>query len=491
MTTSPNAAVTDRAATQVIEDFKSPSVAVNPRDPSDVVIASRFDSPDFMCQIHHSLDGGRTWQRSAYPAPPRGTCWAPQVAFDDADGVYVAAQHRPVNGGAPQDIIVWRSRDGGRSFTAPVTVPGSNVGAFSFSVQAGITVDTTRTKHPNGPAIYVTWYNFPNFPSSIETFVSVSEDGGATWSPAAGHEVAGEYQQFGSPAVGPEGNLYVAYKDPNNFGPTAAGAAQANCPVNTPAISRTGTCPIRVLRSTDGGRSFDSAGPNGAAGFPVAVAAFDDLTLAEGPGIVTTPGGEVLVTYASLSDATPRPGCQRDLDVFVARSTDKAVTWGAPVRINDDACDSGARQRDPWISVAPNGRVDAVFYDDRNDVDHALGDAYYTSSSDGGRSFGPNRRVSDRSFDARVMFTPRASGFQSKEFDTVNGIASAPNAAVVSWGDSRGTFANTQQGDPASAASDVVAARVDLANEATRPVRRITGADPAAAAVALSSQTYN
>ncbi|MGH9164399.1 MAG: cell wall-binding repeat-containing protein, partial [Acidimicrobiales bacterium] len=468
-------------------------MAVNPRNPANVVVASRIDTPDFGCQLHFSTDRGATWRPSSFPAPSRGTCYSPSLAFDDSDHVYLAAQDRPTGGGFPQDMAVWASSDGGRSFAAPVTIPGS------LGFQAAIAVDNSRTKHPNGPALYVAWEGLdPGRSISSIAVVSYSEDGGRTWSTPISKPVAGERQATPSVAVGPEGNLYVLYKDTNNFGPLPPAAIKFSCPggVSSPdLLGMASLCPLRVLRSTDGGRSFDSSGPNGAAGFQVANANFDvpfDLSAQEEPGVTVAPNGDVLVTYASLSELPIPAGCTRDLDAFVARSTDRGATWGRPVRVNDDPCGAGNSQPDPWASVAPDGRVDVIFYDNRNDTDHALMDVYYASSTDGGRSFGANRRITDRSFDARGMFRPKTRGFQSREYDTNNGIASSAQGAVAAWGDARNVFPNSPSGDPLTSASDVVSATIDVApRTGALPGDRTGGASAAALAVTLSRQTFS
>jgi hypothetical protein len=432
---SPNVQVNARTAGQLVEDYKSPAVAINPNDPNNLVAVFRHDSPDYGCLIYHSLDGGKSWAASPFPPPPKGTCWSPSVAFDGSNDVYVAAQNRPPGGGR-QDIIVWKSTDGGKSFTFPgKNAAGQDGGPGFAGFQAGIAVDT----HPASPhrgRIYLTWYNFPGFPASIQIYVAYSDDGGVTFSDPATAPVNGEFQVFPNPVVGPDGTLYIVYKD--TFSCTAGQGAGA------PAANSPSSCPIRVMRSSDGGQSLGGR-------FDVFTATYKDLSAGEQPGIAVTPAGELLVTFASLPPlGSP---CPQELDAFVARSTDKGQTWSAPVRVNDDPCTNGASQRDPWVSVAPNGRVDAIFYDNRGDPGGRRYDVFYAHSSDSGQTFEPNTRVSDRSFDASRLFTPRSSGFQSNEFDQQNGIASTNAGAVGAWGDARN--------DPANS-TDVFSARIAL-----------------------------
>jgi hypothetical protein len=80
-------------------------------------------------------------------------------------------------------------------------------------------------------------------------------------------------------------------------------------------------------------------------------------------------------------------------DVMLARSTNGGASFSAPVRINDDA----TTNRWHWFgtfSVAPNGRLDAVWYDTRNDSNNLLSQLFYSYSTDGGVTWSANVAVS-------------------------------------------------------------------------------------------------
>jgi len=86
-----------------------------------------------------------------------------------------------------------------------------------------------------------------------------------------------------------------------------------------------------------------------------------------------------------------------ELDFAVSRSTDLGQTWSQPVRIHDDAHESGAWQWFGMISVAANGRIDAVWNDTRNFVDAPSGrlsELYYAYSVDAGVTWSKNVPVS-------------------------------------------------------------------------------------------------
>ena len=72
------------------------------------------------------------------------------------------------------------------------------------------------------------------------------------------------------------------------------------------------------------------------------------------------------------------------LDVMFTRSTDGGTTWSPPVRVNRDDPTNGASQWFGTLSVAPNGRLDAVWNDTRADPGGLLSEVYYAYSTNAG-----------------------------------------------------------------------------------------------------------
>jgi hypothetical protein len=83
-----------------------------------------------------------------------------------------------------------------------------------------------------------------------------------------------------------------------------------------------------------------------------------------------------------------------------ARSTDGGVTFSSPLRINDDPGTS-AWQWFGTMSVAPNGRIDVVWLDTRDNPGTFLSALYFSYSMDGGVTWSTNQRLSDY-FDPHV-----------------------------------------------------------------------------------------
>jgi hypothetical protein len=83
------------------------------------------------------------------------------------------------------------------------------------------------------------------------------------------------------------------------------------------------------------------------------------------------------------------------------KSIDGGVTWvnpatgtAEPLRVNQDPPRNAKDQWFPWVAVAPDGRVDVVYYDRREDPINRFVNLYLSRSSDGGASW-TDIRVSD------------------------------------------------------------------------------------------------
>jgi hypothetical protein len=87
--------------------------------------------------------------------------------------------------------------------------------------------------------------------------------------------------------------------------------------------------------------------------------------------------------------ASVEPSGRTTTDVMFVRSTDGGLTFSAPHRINDD----GLTSKWHWFgtfSVAPNGRLDAVWYDSRNAANNTDSQLFYSYSTDAGVTWSPN-----------------------------------------------------------------------------------------------------
>jgi len=130
-----------------------------------------------------------------------------------------------------------------------------------------------------------------------------------------------------------------------------------------------------------------------------------------------------------------------DWDVFMRRSNDSGQSWQQPVRLNDVRVGNGRHQYQPNLSVAPSGRIDAIFYDRRADPKNKRNHVYYTYSTDEGRHFAENVRVSSASSDSKSgqrYTVPSAKGLV--EFGGRVGLLSRDSGALAAWTDTRNIF---------------------------------------------------
>ena len=105
--------------------------------------------------------------------------------------------------------------------------------------------------------------------------------------------------------------------------------------------------------------------------------------------------------------ASTTPDFSSGTNVMFARSTDGGLSFGAPHRINDDPVNPNKWHFFGTLSVAPNGRIDVVWYDTRNAADNIQSQLFYSFSTDGGATWAPNIQVSN-------TFNPQA-GFPQNE----------------------------------------------------------------------------
>src|ERR1043166_529821 len=94
--------------------------------------------------------------------------------------------------------------------------------------------------------------------------------------------------------------------------------------------------------------------------------------------------------------ATIQPsGFSTGTDIMFSRSTDGGLTFSAPIRINDDPINHNKWHWFGTLSVAPNGRIDSVWFDTRNASNNTDSQLFYSWSTDGGVTWAPDVAVSN------------------------------------------------------------------------------------------------
>jgi hypothetical protein len=308
--------------------------------------------------IYTSSDGGKTWTNRGLLDDQPG--WKASPFVSDGDPVIVYGPKPNGKGGfsfangarayyatlasykdgqnpfqsfkAPELLAVSYSDDNGLSWSAPVaSVIKDNPN--DFNDKEAIWAD----KNPSSPffgRVYISWTQFRSATATgngnAPVMVAYSADGGNTFSapnqlsPAANNGGIGG-RQGSAVRTGPDGSAYVAFEQYTS---------------QVVAISRDGgvswTQPITI------GTVTDLADPIPGSNFRTD----SFLSIAPDPRQGNT------TIYAAWANRTAAGG-----RIVVSTSTDKGLTWGAPVTVSG----SEGYAFYQGLDVAPNGRVDLAY----------------------------------------------------------------------------------------------------------------------------------
>jgi len=324
-----------------------PSLAVDPTAPNRMAIAWRqFDnvSSNFrQAGYAWSVDGGRSWSFDGVLEP--GVFRSDPVLDYDSDGTFY---YNSLLGPGFIDTDVWTSTDGGRTWSDPVPSFGGD--------KNWIAVDRTRGLGQDN--IYEIW----------KFDLTRSTDRGATYQTPIPLPMS---LQRGTVTVGPDGEVYVGGQaSGSSIG--IARSDQMQDPSQPTAFNFTTVVDL-------GGAYIARDAPN-PGGMPGQVWVDVDHSS-------TSSRGHVYLLCSVRPSGDP-------MDVMIARSRDRGVTWDPPVRVNDDPLGSGRYQWFGTMSVAPNGRIDAVWNDTRASLTATVCELYYAFSTDGGQTWSTNERIS-------------------------------------------------------------------------------------------------
>jgi hypothetical protein len=330
------------------------------------------------------------------------------------------------------------SFDGGATWPVVGVVPGIDTGHggdFDRGTDPSVVFDK------NGNAFY-TCLAFNLFPSSLGSagaiFVSKSTNGGVSW---GGPVAARNIEEHNGQSLGRfEDHQFIT-----------ANPVNGNIYLTETEFRANGKPTILFMRSTDGGASFDdpvaisdrggntslqdslSAVGQNASTIYVVFGAFSNGNLSNWNRIYlskSTDGGgtfsepQLLQTITPLPDPLPNAPWRSDNNLWIAvdRSTNQIYVnysdydaGDADVKVmrvadlgtsfqvqgitNLNAAESGSDQFFPFVTVAPNGRVDVCYQDRSYTPGNALIYTTCSMSTNGGVSFS-SQQVTTTGFDA-------------------------------------------------------------------------------------------
>jgi hypothetical protein len=429
----------------------SPQIARNPKT-GELVIGEAEVRTRHSCDIHISVDDGRSWfdgaspmvqpftdcSRQATNGPyitlqflPNGVLWA---AFFGSDPAQEATLQR---NDVPGRLFVARSDDSGRHWTTTVAYEGRlgdpGIGA---SRRGQIAVD------PNNPLnVYVGWqkggFSTPAPGGARKAEVSVSHDQGHTF----GAPIELQNQRGGGQprlVVDNKGVVHAVFAE-DAFQAPSGDAAQPRPLFYTHYGDQGRTwSPLQVIDPGNVGFSFGRK----------QMIAVDNKTNA----LYVTWYGNTKSRAKRPAVGDPSTPDFDDREIFVRSSHDGGRTWSDAKVVNDDTATKNIQHYDSGISVAPNGRLDVAWYDFRNSPtpeNEAAGgngggmnDVYWSSSADGGTTFARNVQVTDRIIDRNIgVWSNNAHSH------TNLGVASSDDTVYIAWQDSRNGNAVTNTED--------------------------------------------
>jgi hypothetical protein len=348
-----------------------PAITVNPADPRNIIAtwqqdvgagASRSDL------IGTSRDGGRSWKRVTI----QGLSACTGGSADSASDPWVSAGRGGVvffSGArlflSPEQAlgsnVASRSRDGGRSWSPPVTVaePSRRV------ERAVVTADPARP----GYAYLVWWDRDPDLVPPLDGTLQFARttDGGRHWSPPKTIDLAppNGFDQSGEVLVLPNGHLLIVF--------ARIEVLPDGTFLNT----------LFATRSEDKGLTWSP--PVTAAAQQVepfvdpetgVALSNQDMTF---HSATVAPDGTVYVAWDHDTSATTGT-------IEIAKSTDGGISWSGPTPI---AGITGFAF-EPAIAVDKHGTLGVIWYDHRNDRPGDVPlttDVWFAHSRDGGESW--------------------------------------------------------------------------------------------------------
>jgi hypothetical protein len=359
---------------------------------------------------YYSTNGGTSWDGSDRLLQTTAYATDPAVAFDRNGYAYFNFLDY-VNGRYRNYVA--RSTDGGATWQSAVEVPttssqGPDKNYMAIDVNAGGSYENY---------IYTVWTDFPG---SNPIRFSRSTNGGQSFSGNLNISGGTTVVQGAVPAVGPNGDVFVVWG------------------IGNPAVTGIG-----FNRSTNGGSSFMHSTPptitsvtqigtfsNNRYRLKITQQYPNGIRVNSFPSIAvdrsgSSNNGSIYVVWADQRSGSPGSGTP---DILLIKSTNNGTNWSSPVRVNDVTTGD---QWFPWVDVGPDGAVNVVFYDSRNDQNNLLTECYVARSTDGGQTF-TNYQVSDE------QFTPVAiPGYASGYMGDYIGIASAQGKCYPFWMDNR------------------------------------------------------
>ena len=337
-----------------------PSIAVDPTNRSKMVIGWRqFNSVTSNFRqsgVGYTADGGSSW---IFPGVLENNVFRsdPVLFADDTGRFYYNSLLQTFFDN------IWRSLDSGHTWT---NLQGTG-NATGGDKQWYMIDNTSSTGHGFH---YQAWSTAGNNFGGRQ--FSRSTDGGITWQNPVNIPNS---PQWGTLDVDTTGNLFVGGVNINSGQVWCVRSTNAKNGAVTPSFDQSAAVDLGGDVSAS-----DVINPAGLTG---------QIFLA-----VDRSGTGTNNNIYMLASVIPT-GFTTGSDVMFVRSTNGGQTFSTPVRINDDPVNHSKWHWMSTFSVAPNGRIDALWLDTRNAANNTDSQLFYSYSTDAGVTWSANVQVSN------------------------------------------------------------------------------------------------
>lgn len=377
-----------------------PYLAIHPRNPDNLIAAAMVGHADgsYGCLVFSSQNGGRTWQKHDLGIRG-GDVW---VEFlPDGTAVFSALS---AAGGEDSAVHVFRSTDGGRTWSRPVVLRGAHDHPL-------LAVDVAGEKLAG--SVYLVSSSSANGPSGRPrdaVFTARSADGGASFL-EPGYAVASNLRyEANDAAVSSDGMLLVTFADHHRPGERRRIEHQRDWLTVSVDGGRTFSEPLLVSESCDGRGGWSALAVNHSFGLSPPDRVFHVCSAPQFDGI--------LLRYS---------------DSF-------GEIWSALVRV-DRPGNVTPYTRTAAVAVNKDGVVAVAWYDGRGDGSTVKGsfrctEVFVAVSLDGGQTFHEGKVSAAKSCPAEPRNVQTALRFPAG--GEYMGLAAAPDGSFrLLWSDSR------------------------------------------------------
>ncbi|MBS3915876.1 MAG: T9SS type A sorting domain-containing protein [Bacteroidetes bacterium] len=387
-----------------------PNMMANPNDPRQITVAWmglgwNGSTTVITIRTRSTSDGGKTWG-GIQSIPHFSSDWGsadPTMAYHKSGKLYLAyIDYRQAedSGG----VFLFSSNNNGGSWNYESQIMDVQESTSKLPLdRPWIAVDNSGGN--NDGRLFITTKPAPWIPAPNRPYFKISKDG-KSWSTFrfldTVNYLTGNFIQapMAAPSCTKDGKFIAAYPS---------------------YVTSQSVYPKYFLaKSSDGGNTFSYSD------LLVNPGSSGDTNLKAGYQLLADPWNANRIAMIRVDNTLG------DADIVVNATWNQGINWNSNVRVNDDATANGVLQDLPWASWSKNGELAVCWRDRRNGSGTGFAqnaDCYCAVSTDSGKSFGNNLRMSAQSATYNNILTQNGNDFMGCH---LNG-----DTLLAVWGDVR------------------------------------------------------